>query len=241
MQCRRIDIAKYSVYQENKAKGNYRVLRWNDANGSPVSFFVNQTFPDPDLRRIFADLRFRQALSYAINRKQINEVSYFGLGKERNALLIPESPFYSPEIEAMFAEFAPDKANQLLDEVGLMKGGDGFRSLANGQPFDLTVETTETSGANFDAIELVRKGWENIGLKTVGRSPERSVDWTRATGNRCQAAVRGPGRRTSAERKAAGGTGTTRTREAKSATKKAGRPAAIQPRWKWKRATGQED
>jgi peptide/nickel transport system substrate-binding protein len=194
MQFRRIDIAKYSVFQENKQKNNYRVLRWNDANGSPVSFFVNQTFPDPDLRKVFQDLRFRQALSYAINRKQINDVSYFGLGKERNALLIPESPFYSPEIEAMFAEFAPDKSNQLLDDAGLKKGADGFRTLPNGQPLELTVETIETSGANFDAIELVRKGWENVGLKTVVQSSDRSVFWTRATGNQVQIAQWGTDR-----------------------------------------------
>ena len=194
MQFRRIDIAKYSLLQENKQKGNYRVLRWDDANGSPVSFFVNQTFPDPDLRRVFQDLRFRQALSYAINRKQINEVSYFGLGKERNALLIAESPFYTPEIEAMYAEFAPEKANQLLDDMGLKKGADGFRSLPSGQPLELTVETIETSGSNFDAIELVRKGWESVGAKTVVKSSERSVFWTRATGNQVQIAQWGTDR-----------------------------------------------
>ncbi len=194
MQFRRIDIAKYSLLQENKQKGDYRVLRWDDANGSPVSFFVNQTFPDPDLRPIFQDLRFRQALSYAINRKQINDVSYFGLGKERNALLIPESPFYSPEIEAMYAEFSPDKANQLLDDIGLKKGADGFRALPSGKPLELAVETIETSGANFDAIELVRKGWENVGLQVAVKSSERSVFWTRATGNQVQIAQWGTDR-----------------------------------------------
>jgi ABC-type transport system substrate-binding protein len=118
MQFRNIDIAKYSLLQENKQKGDYRVMRWDDANGSPVSFFVNQTIDDPDLRPVFQDLRFRQALSYAINRKQINQVSYFGLGKERNALLIPESQYYTPDIEAMYAEYDSEKANQLLDEAG---------------------------------------------------------------------------------------------------------------------------
>jgi peptide/nickel transport system substrate-binding protein len=194
MQFRRIDIAKYSLLQESKTKGNYRVLKWDDANGSAVSFFVNQTFPDPDLRRVFQDLRFRQALSYAINRKQINQVSYFGLGKERNALLIPESPFYSPEIEAMFADYSPDKANQLLDEAGLKKAADGFRLMPNGQPLELTVETIETSGANFDAIDLVRKNWESVGVKTVVKSSERSVFWTRATGNQVQIAQWGTDR-----------------------------------------------
>ena len=38
---------------------------------------------DPELRNVLRDVRFRQALSYALNRKRINDVSYFGLGKER--------------------------------------------------------------------------------------------------------------------------------------------------------------
>jgi peptide/nickel transport system substrate-binding protein len=194
MQFRNIDIAKYSLLQENKQKGAYRVQRWDDANGSAVSFFVNQTIDDPDLRSVFRDLRFRQALSYAINRKQINQVSYFGLGKERNALLIPESQYYTPDIEAMYADYAPEKANQLLDDLGLKKGADGYRTLASGRPLELTVETIETSGANFDAIDLVRKGWDAVGLKVVVKSSERSVFWTRATGNQVQIAEWGTDR-----------------------------------------------
>src|SRR5438034_9769536 len=34
MQFRNIDIAKYSLLQENKTRGDYRLLRWPDANGS---------------------------------------------------------------------------------------------------------------------------------------------------------------------------------------------------------------
>jgi peptide/nickel transport system substrate-binding protein len=194
MQFRNIDIAKYSVLQENKAKGDYRVFRWDDANGSPVSFFVNQTIDDPELRPLFQDLRFRQALSYAINRKQINQVSYFGLGKERNGLLIPESQYYTPDIEAMYAEYSVENANQLLDEIGLKKGEDGYRTLPSSNPLELTVETIETSGAAFDAIDLVRKGWDAVGLKVVVKSSDRSVFWTRATGNQVQIAEWGTDR-----------------------------------------------
>jgi peptide/nickel transport system substrate-binding protein len=194
MQFRNIDIAKYSLLQENKQKNDYRVSRWDDANGSPVSFFVNQTIDDPELRPVFQDLRFRQALSYAIDRKQINQVSYFGLGKERNALLIPESQYYTPDIEAMYADYAPEKANQLLADIGLKKGADGYRTLPSGKPLELTVETIETSGANFDAIDLVRKGWDAVGLKVAVKSSERSVFWTRATGNEVQIAEWGTDR-----------------------------------------------
>jgi peptide/nickel transport system substrate-binding protein len=183
MQFRRVDIAKYSLLQENRQKGNYRVFRWPDANGSSIAVFVNQTYGDPDLRKVFQDLKFRQALSHAINRKRINEVSYFGLGKERNAVLIPASPFYLPESEDKYADFDQAKANSLLDDAGLKKGPDGFRMMPNGNPLELTMETYLTSGAAFDTLELVRKDWETVGLKAVLKTSQRESYWPRALAN----------------------------------------------------------
>jgi peptide/nickel transport system substrate-binding protein len=194
MQFRRIDIAKYTLLQENKQRGDYRVLRWPDANGSKVAYFVNQTYADTDLRNVLRDVRFRQALSYAINRKRINDVSYFGLGKERNAVLIPDSRFYSPETETQFAQFDQTKANALLDEVGLKKGADGVRTMPDGKPLQLTVETIETSGAAFDTIELSRKDWENVGLQVVVKSSQRESFWPRALDNDVAIAVWGTDR-----------------------------------------------
>jgi peptide/nickel transport system substrate-binding protein len=183
IQSRNIDIAKYSLLQENRQRGDYRVLRWPDGNGSLVAFFVNQTIADPAPRPLFQDLRFRQALSYAINRKRINEISYVGLGKERNALVIPASPYYVPEAEAEYAQFDPARANALLDEAGLRNGPDGFRVMTNGRPLELTIETIQTSGAIYDAIELVRKDWESVGSKTMIKSSLRESFWPRALGN----------------------------------------------------------
>ena len=57
LQFREIEIAKYSLLQENRQKNDYRVLRWPDANGSPTAFFVNQTIADPDLRPLFQNVQ----------------------------------------------------------------------------------------------------------------------------------------------------------------------------------------
>ncbi|MBV8719226.1 MAG: ABC transporter substrate-binding protein [Chloroflexi bacterium] len=194
MQFRRIDIAKYTLLQESKQRGDYRVLRWPDANGSQVALFINQTFDDADLRPIFRDLRFRQALSYAINRKRINDVCFFSLGRETNAVLIPDSPYYVSETGDEYAQFDPDKAASLLQQAGLSKGPDGVWMMSNGQPLELTIETYQTKGAVFDATELVRKDWENIGLKAVLKSSQRESFWPRALDNQVGIAVWGTDR-----------------------------------------------
>ncbi|MFN8632471.1 MAG: ABC transporter substrate-binding protein [Chloroflexota bacterium] len=194
MQFRSVQISKFTLLQENKQKNGYRVYRWPDANGSQVAFFVNQTYGNPEMRAIFRDLKFRQALSIGINRKRINEVSYFGLGKERNTILIPDSPFYVPELESLNAQYDAAKANGLLDEIGLKKGGDGFRTMSGGKPLELTMETYQTSGNAFDAMELVRKDWESLGLKVVLKSSPRESYWPRAQANEVQIAIWGTDR-----------------------------------------------
>ena len=44
--------------------------------------------------------------------------TYFGLGKERNAVLIPDSRFYVARSESLFAQYDEPRANALLDEAG---------------------------------------------------------------------------------------------------------------------------
>ena len=63
---------------ENQEKGDYTIYLKPEITLSNMSFIV--THPDLDKRKVFADLRFRQAMSMAINRDEINDVALFGQG-----------------------------------------------------------------------------------------------------------------------------------------------------------------
>ena len=63
-------------------------------------------------REVVRDLRFRQALNYAIDREEIIDTLYYG--------------FAEPS-EIIDSTLDLDKANALLDEMGMEKGSDGFR------------------------------------------------------------------------------------------------------------------
>ena len=71
MQTRHLSLADYTLLAENAEKGDYKVLQWRQGNGSDTTLYVNQNVPDKALRPIFEDVRFRQALSLAINREEI--------------------------------------------------------------------------------------------------------------------------------------------------------------------------
>jgi len=112
-------MENYSLYKENEQQGGYRVIAVPGVNASEAGFSINQNHPDPELRKYFNDVRFRQALSMALNREEMNEAVYFGLGTPRQATTLPSSSFYKPEWgeEHPSIKYDPDKASALLDEI----------------------------------------------------------------------------------------------------------------------------
>jgi len=166
----------YPLLMENREKGGYRVLRWRYAYGSAVAYYLNQNVKDPVLRELFEEIRFRQALSLAINREEINELFYFGLAKPRQASLVKGSPFYDPTWEEAYIEYDPKEANRLLDEIGLNKRDkDNIRLRPDGKPLTLTIELMTQVAEWTDVTELVKIYWEALGIKIDTKTAERSL------------------------------------------------------------------
>ncbi|HPC76972.1 MAG TPA: ABC transporter substrate-binding protein, partial [bacterium] len=118
----------------------------------------------------------RQALSIAINREEINQLVYLGLGKPRQASLMQGVAFYDPEWEKMWAEYDPDRANEILDKMGLKKRDkDGYRLRPDGKTLSLTIDFSSAGTTIPDELELVRRYWEKLGIKVAVRPLERSL------------------------------------------------------------------
>jgi len=161
-------IENYAFYKEHEEEGGYRVIAVPGVVASEVALGVNQNHPNPFLRRIFQDVRFRQALSLAINREEINDTVYFGLGVPRQATTLPNSSFYKEEWGKAYTEYDPDRANHLLDEIGLTeRDKDGFRLKPDGQPILMLIEYCEAHVPDATVFELIKEYWEDVGLKTM--------------------------------------------------------------------------
>ncbi len=159
-------IENYSLYKENEAKGNYTV-DLPVALGQNVFYAFNTTHKDEELRTIFNDLRFRQAMSLALNRDEINEVVYLGQGRPMQAT--PADPrtvtFVTEDHLTAFIEYDPDRAKSLLDEMGLVDSdGDGFREKLDGSPLVLLIQYSN-QGAPVRLHELVKDYWEAVGIR----------------------------------------------------------------------------
>src|SRR3546814_11900439 len=65
------------------------------------------------------DVRFRHALSLAVNRHEINEAIYYGLALDGNNTVLPNSPLYRDGLRDRWATYDPEAADALLDAIGL--------------------------------------------------------------------------------------------------------------------------
>ena len=141
-------------------------LQINPGCGAAL-FSFNVTHPDLEKRKVYSDIRFRQAMSIALDRNEINDVAYYGLGVVEQFVGISPAPDFVPEeIKMHMTQYDPDGANALLDEVGLIDvDGDGFRELPNGAPFAMNIDYA-TQGIGGVEVELVARMWNDVGVKT---------------------------------------------------------------------------
>ncbi len=76
-------------------------------------------------RKPFDDVRVRQAIAYAADRKAITRVLMGGKAAESMSPIVPTSPFYNKDVQPYLLNL--DRANALLDEAGHKRGADGTR------------------------------------------------------------------------------------------------------------------
>jgi peptide/nickel transport system substrate-binding protein len=172
MQSRHIDsLGNYTLFKENEANGNYHMVTWR--NASTTALYPNLNVPDPVLAELFNDANFRQALSVAIDREEIVDIITNGLSEPRQASPISGSPNFDAEFETKWAEYDPDTANALLDEMGMTdRDTDGFRIRPDGETLQVVITTRND---DISDLELVKAYWEEVGIKTVINKVERSL------------------------------------------------------------------
>ena len=157
---------------------------WRRLHGSDLAIQANFNHADEKLRDLFWDVRFRRALSLAINREEMNEIIYFGRGVPRQVTVIPESDYFEPEFASAYTEYDVAGANRLLDEIGLIDvDGDGMRDFADGSKFIPTVEYVNTETPKQISMELVASYWNAVGIDVRLRLIDRGLQLARAIAN----------------------------------------------------------
>jgi peptide/nickel transport system substrate-binding protein len=169
LQARYLRFDDYTFLKAGEKANGYKVFLWRTGPGSQLALYPNLNVEDAAWRGLLRDVRFRRALSLAIDRHEINQAIYFGLAIEGQNTVLPESPLYRPEYRSAWAAYNPGESNRLLDQLGLKRGGDGLRQLPDGRPLDIVVENSGESGEKSDVLELIRDSWRRVGIRLFSR------------------------------------------------------------------------
>jgi peptide/nickel transport system substrate-binding protein len=188
---RHVDLGKLPVYLENQEKGNYKVyLDPGDYAGDCIIKFNMSYADDAELNKWFNTADFRRALSLGIDRDQLNEAFWLGLGTPTSMAPADHNKYNpGPEYRTMWATYDPAKANAMLDQLGLTRKDDqGYRQRLDGAG-RLRLEITTVGGqfVQFTQImEMVRQQWTKIGIELVVQERERSLAEKMAGSNQTQ-------------------------------------------------------
>ncbi len=176
LQGRFLNFDDYTHLKSGEKRNHYRVLLWRSGVGSAVALLPNLNVKDKTWRTTLRDVRFRRALSIAINRHEINQISFFGLARESADTILPQSPLFKPEYQNAWSHQDIEMANQLLDDMGLTsRGSQKYRLFPDGRTVEIIVETAGENTLQSDVLELIKDYWHEIGVKLIIRNSQRDV------------------------------------------------------------------
>ena len=193
MQERHISLSKLPVILENQQKGGYKVHLDLALHGSETTLFINQSFKaDPEVAKWLTNADFRRALSMGIDRNQLNDTFWLGIGTPGSvapSVQMPQSP--GKEYRDKYSTLDIAKANQLLDGIGLTKkDAEGYRVRTdNGERLRIQVQAVKALLPWPQQAEMIGEQWRKIGIQADVREMERTLATTRTRNNEHQIMV----------------------------------------------------
>ncbi|NLC67314.1 MAG: ABC transporter substrate-binding protein [Clostridiaceae bacterium] len=178
------DSSDFTILKENEKKGDYRIIKWLSANWATNVIQLNQTVEDPKLRELFQDIRFREAISVAVNREEVCEIVTNGITEPQQAAVPKGLPNYQEGWAQKWAEYDVNRANALLDEIGLKWDKDNkYRTFSDGTELILIIYTQ--SAGPFE--ELLKKYYEDVGIRTEIKQIDNALFQEMKYGNKLTA------------------------------------------------------
>lgn len=180
LQARNLSLADAPLLKQNEAAHDYSMVLWGTGQGSRLALYPNLHVNDPVWREVLRDVRFRRALSLAIDRDDLNAALYFSLAVPGGNTILPQSPLYSEGLTTQWATLDYGLANELLDGMGLdQRNGSGIRLLPNGDPVEIIIETAGEDSEGADMLELIGESWQEIGVAMFIRPQQREAMYER--------------------------------------------------------------
>ncbi|MEJ5308415.1 MAG: ABC transporter substrate-binding protein [Anaerolineae bacterium] len=188
-----VTVAKYPLYKENEEKGNYTIGDYLSCMTDRYTLYPRRTLPkDPVLEEIVNHPNWTRALSVAIDRDEINESLFYGLARMGQMAPMPNSAYYKEKYGTAWAQYDPDLANKLLDEMGLDKrNSSGIRLRPDGKPLSYMIEHAgiRVGASVAEFCEMVTTYWREIGIDATVKQIDESLYSERMMANEVECGI----------------------------------------------------
>ncbi|WP_020578639.1 ABC transporter substrate-binding protein [Actinopolymorpha alba] len=172
-----IFLSDISALKQAEAKTKLKVLLWDAGDGSGSLVFFNQDYHDAKMRGLIRNPKFRQALSYAYNRKDVQKSVYYNTGELTTGTMSPKGIEFHVNDEGKqvykswrdsYVKYDPELAKKILDEIGVVdKDGDGKREMPDGSKLVVRLDyQADASSEHVKKNTLLKRDWDAIGVDT---------------------------------------------------------------------------
>ncbi|GAA5030695.1 ABC transporter substrate-binding protein [Actinopolymorpha pittospori] len=168
-------LSDISGFKQAESRTGVRVFLWDSGSGTGSICFLNYDYPEPKMRAMIREPKFRQALSHAINRPDARKAIYFETGEATTGTLSPKGSMFTINDEAKkkyvewrdaYVKYDVAKAKSMLDELGVVdKNGDGMRELPDGSKLEIFLDyPADASQEHVQKNNHLKRDWEAVGI-----------------------------------------------------------------------------
>ncbi len=178
----------WPLIQKQKDEKSWDAFQGGPAATQPIT--INQDIDDPVLQPLFRNLKFRQALSYAIDRETVVQSVFNGIGQAGWVPFVQRSPFWDEKETYKKYPYDIEKAKALLAEIGLLdRNGDEYLETAEGKPIEFTLVTNAGVTSREGMATLVGEDWKRVGIKVNFKAMDFNTMVTNMNGRKYEAVL----------------------------------------------------
>ncbi len=164
-------------YEDAKKQTNFDTVPYDSFSFTYIAFNL-----DAAKTTLFQEVKLRQALCYALDRKSVvekilNNLATVGVGTEPI-----RSWAYAPDKITTKYDYDPKKANQMLDDLGWKKGSDGIRA-KDGKKLSFNLYASAGDKATEGTVSVFQENWKDVGVEMKPNFEEFSNLVTRVAKN----------------------------------------------------------
>ena len=146
-------------------KKNFQKFRYPVPSYTYLGFNLKHPF--------FKDKRVRQAIAYAIDKKEIVDVVLLGLGRPSTGPYVPDVWYYNPNVKKY--DYDIEKSKALLNEAGWSDTDKDGIIDKDGKPFEFTILTNMGNSLRENTATIIQWRLRKVGIKVRIRLLEWST------------------------------------------------------------------